>query len=84
MAKWQKYLMEATKTIDGGYVTKDGTSWYVDREDLDTGKTICKSTDNVIFTKNGKKYTAVVGSQHGRDGDVFLLRNVKVVDKGNL
>ena len=56
-------------------VTDDKGVFWVDREDVKTGKQLVKSGDEVLFTHEGQKYHGKVTSRaKGRDDDVLQVR----------
>lgn len=61
------------KDVDG-YVVLQGKTWWVDREDTDTGAVIAQVGDTVMWVYNNKEYRGIVTNEcKGRDGDVMRV-----------
>ena len=70
---FKEFLMEAQKDMTGNVVEDDGV-FFVDREDVDTGKEIITPGEEISFTHKGKKMYAIVSDRaSGRDDDVYEL-----------
>lgn len=49
-------------------------SFYIDRQDINSGKRLVKPGDTVSFTSNGKSYSMIVsGTTVGRNDDMYEL-----------
>lgn len=72
-------MMEKDEMKDlSAFVAKDGKHYFIDREDIDSGKAVAKPGDTVMFNHDGNGLTAVVSDDaRGRDDDVFRLIDVK-------
>lgn len=76
--KLTEFLIENKDFTDR--VVKNGNKFYVDREDVDTGKTITKPGQRIAFTHNNKQYTGTVSSEaRGRDDDVYKVSTVQLI-----
>ena len=63
-------------------VVKSGGMWMVDREDIDTGKTLVKPGQTITFKHGGKKYKGRVSSHAvGRDDDCYELSSVQPLNE---
>lgn len=81
-------MKSKAKNVDD-YVSKtpDG-DFYIDSEDMETGKKVAKAGEEVTFTKDGIEYTGTVadegsgGGTQGRDDGVTKLNNVSAKTGG--
>lgn len=71
MKKFREFISEGDHT---GHVAKRGKHFYVDRENIDTGKEISKPGQKIKFSHKGKTYSGTVSDQaHGRDDDIYKV-----------
>lgn len=55
-------------------VVKEKNGWYVDREDIDTGREINKAGDRISWLYNGTRYYGLVtAAALGRDDDMLRV-----------
>ena len=65
--------MTLIKKVSKDFITYEKGKFYLDSEDVDTGKELPKAGDLIEFIFEEKRYKAKVGSSHGRDDDVYEL-----------
>jgi len=84
MKSFKEFLTEQSiqteAVVYDEYITRKRDKFFIDREDIDSGDELVKPGDKITFKRANKKYKAVVSSKtHGRDDDVYELKDVMEV-----